>query len=54
MKEYGKKDCWAVVTGGSDGLGLAYCQELALKSFNICIISRNEEKIKEKLKELRN
>lgn len=44
---------WAVVTGGSDGIGLAMCKKLAGEGFNICIISRNEAKIHEKLDEIR-
>ena len=48
--EYNKKGgAWAVVTGGSDGIGLAFCMNLAAQGFNICIISRNENKINEKL-----
>jgi len=44
---------WAVVTGGSDGMGLAMCKKLAKEGFNICIISRTESKINEKLEEIR-
>ena len=44
---------WAVVTGGSDGIGLAMCKKLAREGFNICIVSRSESKIKEKLEEIR-
>ena len=44
---------WAVVTGGSDGIGLAMCNNLALQGFNICIVSRNEEKINQRLKEIK-
>ena len=33
---------WAVVTGGSDGMGLAIAKNLAAQGFNICIVSRNE------------
>ena len=37
---------WAVVTGGSDGIGLAMAKELAVESlFNICIVGRNESKM---------
>ena len=36
---------WAVVTGGSDGIGLAMAKKLANEGFNICIISRTESKI---------
>lgn len=44
---------WAVVTGGSDGIGLAMAKKLAVDSkFNICIIGRNEEKMKTKLEEI--
>jgi short-subunit dehydrogenase len=38
-----------VVTGGSDGIGLEMCRNLAKQGFNICIVSRNEAKINEKL-----
>ena len=40
--------------GGTDGLGLAYCEELLKQGFNIVIISRNIEKltsVQTKLKE---
>ena len=40
---------WAVVTGGSDGIGFGMCNNLAKQGFNICIVSRNEKKINEKL-----
>jgi short-subunit dehydrogenase len=43
------KDSWVVVTGGSDGIGLEICEQMAEKGFNICIIARNESKINEKL-----
>ena len=31
----------AVVTGGSDGIGLAMCYYLASQGFNICIVARD-------------
>lgn len=37
---------WAVITGGSDGIGLGFAEELAEKGFNICIMARNNEKMK--------
>lgn len=41
---------WAVVSGGSDGIGFALARHLAVEiGFNICIVSRNEEKMKSKL-----
>ena len=45
---------WAVVTGGSDGIGLAICWNLARQGFNICIVSRNEQKIKKALEAMSN
>ena len=36
---------WAVVTGGSDGIGEAYAYELAKAGFNIVIVSRTMEKM---------
>ena len=41
------------MTGGSDGIGLSMCKQLANEGFNICIIARNEEKMKEKVIEIR-
>ncbi|XP_026125854.1 17-beta-hydroxysteroid dehydrogenase type 3 isoform X1 [Carassius auratus] len=36
---------WAVVTGGSDGIGRAYAEELSKLGMNVVIISRNQEKL---------
>ena len=37
---------WVVVTGGSDGVGLAMAKNAAKNSrFNVCIIGRNEQKM---------
>lgn len=44
---------WAVVTGGSDGLGLSMCENLAEEGWNICIISRDEGKMKDRLAKLK-
>ena len=52
LERYGR-DSWAVVTGGSDGLGLGFCQELAEIGFNICIIARNKNKMEAALEKLR-
>ena len=56
LKKYSEagnpKSTWAVVTGGSDGIGLEFCRKFALQGFNICIIARNETKIEAKLREL--
>ena len=49
--KYGRRDgsSWAVVTGGSDGIGLEMCHQLADQGFNICIMSRSKDKIDSKL-----
>lgn len=52
---YGVKWCpssktWAVITGATDGIGLAYAQEMAQKGYNLLLISRNSDKL-EKTKE---
>jgi 17beta-estradiol 17-dehydrogenase / very-long-chain 3-oxoacyl-CoA reductase len=44
---------WAVVTGGSDGIGEAYCYELAKSGFNIIIVSRTMEKMETVAQKLR-
>lgn len=36
---------WAVVTGGTDGIGLAYCKQLLRMGYPTLIISRNPEKL---------
>ncbi|XP_042896380.1 very-long-chain 3-oxoacyl-CoA reductase [Parasteatoda tepidariorum] len=43
---------WAVITGGTDGIGKAYAEELAKRGFSICLISRNIEKLNTVSKEL--
>ncbi|KAI3433622.1 hypothetical protein D9Q98_003431 [Chlorella vulgaris] len=42
LKSYG---AWAVVTGATDGIGKAYCVELAKKGLNIVLISRTQSKL---------
>ena len=49
----GPKKSWAVVTGGSDGIGLAMCKHLAAQGFNICIIARNRERMEKVLDEIK-
>ena len=36
---------WAVVTGCTEGIGLAYAQQLYQKGYNLLLISRNQEKL---------
>ena len=54
MRVYGEpgKECWAVITGGSDGIGLAMAHNLAAQGFNICIVARNEQKMKDCLADI--
>ena len=44
---------WAVVTGATDGIGFGFCQALAAQGLNICLISRNSDKLTAKVKELK-
>lgn len=51
-KKGGKGEPWAIVTGASDGIGLAFAEELASQGFNVILHGRNEQKlqgVKEKL-----
>ena len=45
---------WALVTGASDGIGKAYCMELAKSGFNIVLMARNHAKLEAVAKEIRN
>lgn len=38
---------WAVVTGGSDGIGLAYAEELAKRRMNVVLLSKDEQSLKQ-------
>ncbi|TNV77015.1 hypothetical protein FGO68_gene12886 [Halteria grandinella] len=49
---YGKGS-WAVVTGGSDGIGLAMAKVLARREFNIVIVSRNPAKMADAANEIK-
>ncbi|WP_375325380.1 enoyl-ACP reductase [Flagellimonas sp. GZD32] len=41
MKEFRDKNYWALILGGSSGLGLATAKKLARHGMNICIVYRN-------------
>lgn len=45
QKRYGGG--WALVTGGSEGIGFAIAEELAKEGFNIVLISRNKGKLED-------
>ncbi|KAF2359292.1 Short-chain dehydrogenase/reductase SDR [Trinorchestia longiramus] len=49
-KRYGGK--WAVVTGCTDGIGKAYCHELAKDGLNVVLISRSLEKLQKVAEEI--
>ena len=44
---------WAVVTGGSDGIGLAMVHEMASQGFGVCIMARNLSKMNNCLEEVK-
>jgi len=48
------RDSWALVTGASGGIGLAYVEELAKKSKSVILVARNEQKLTELAVELSN
>jgi 17beta-estradiol 17-dehydrogenase / very-long-chain 3-oxoacyl-CoA reductase len=48
---YGRKS-WAFVTGASDGIGRAICDELAKAGFNIILVSRTLKKLEKAAEEL--
>lgn len=41
MKEFQDKNYWALILGGSSGLGLATAKKMAKHGMNICIVHRN-------------
>ncbi|KAI1728439.1 short chain dehydrogenase domain-containing protein [Ditylenchus destructor] len=44
---------WAVVTGSTDGIGMAYAYELAKKGFDLVLISRTQDKLNKVAKEIK-
>ncbi len=51
IQRYGANS-WAIVTGGSDGIGRGFCEELAKEGFNIALMARNKEKLENVAKDL--
>jgi 17beta-estradiol 17-dehydrogenase / very-long-chain 3-oxoacyl-CoA reductase len=52
-KEIQRERSWALVTGASDGIGLAYCHELARRGFNIILLSRTRSKLEKVAEEIK-
>ncbi|KAG8347866.1 putative short chain dehydrogenase Enoyl (Acyl carrier protein) reductase [Trypanosoma vivax] len=44
-RRYAAAGDWAVVTGGTEGIGQAMVLDLARRGFNVCLIARTQEKI---------
>tara|TARA_B100000809_G_C15071576_1_gene506234 strand:- start:180 stop:977 length:798 start_codon:yes stop_codon:yes gene_type:complete len=49
VKEFQNKDYWALILGGSSGLGLATAKKLAKHGMNICVVHRNSRAQKEEI-----
>ena len=49
LKQFGE---WCVVTGATDGIGLAYANALAKKKFNVVLVSRTQSKLDDCKKEI--
>lgn len=51
VKEFEHKNEWALILGGSSGLGLATAKKLAKHGLNICIVHRNSRSQKEEIEQ---
>ncbi len=45
MTSHLKKETYALITGGSSGIGLAFVRQLAERGYNICIVSNQQEEL---------
>ena len=52
-KNIQKLGSWAVVTGATDGIGLALAKEIAKKGVNVVLVSRSADKLKAAEKEIK-
>ena len=50
IEKYGP---WALIVGGSEGIGAAFARALAAKNFNIVLVARKPEPLEELADELR-
>lgn len=49
VREFQNKNYWALILGGSSGLGLATAQKLAKHGMNICVVHRNSRAQKKEI-----
>lgn len=47
MRKEFRKGSWALVTGGSSGMGLEYCRQLSVAGCNVLMVSNEREKLPE-------
>ena len=52
LNRYGR-DSWALITGASDGIGKGFAEELARVGFNIILVARNQSKLENVAKQLK-
>ena len=52
QERYGN-NTWALVTGATDGIGKAFCQEFAKRGMNVILVSRTLDKLKRVERELK-
>ena len=52
LSKYGEPGTWALITGATDGIGLAFANEFASQKFNIILVSRTLEKLQKVSDEL--
>ncbi|WEW59560.1 17-beta-hydroxysteid dehydrogenasero [Emydomyces testavorans] len=45
LSSFGPKGSWALVTGGSDGIGKEFALQIARKGYNIILVSRSASKL---------
>lgn len=54
LKRFRRGQSWALVTGATDGIGLAYAQVLAEHGFNILLVSRSPDRLEAVKKDITN